>query len=129
MSQDFNAELHARPSIYFAGPAFVEHLAFMSREQNDLIINRLKTDADAPHIRTQVERHTEFVTITRVVQLDADATEWPTSTTSSLGMDEVSEADLICRIGLLVNGAVPAELGPSLRELGFQETAESSIGG
>lgn len=129
MSQDFNAELHARPSIYFAGPAFVEHLAFMSRDQNDLIINRLKTDADAPHIRTQVERHTEFVTITRVVQLDADATEWPTSTTPSLGMDEVSEADLICRMGLLVNRAVPAELGPSLRELGFQETAASSIGG
>ncbi|KRB60633.1 hypothetical protein ASE04_23780 [Rhizobium sp. Root708] len=129
MSQDFNAELHARPSIYFAGPAFVEHLAFMSRDQYDPIIGRLKTDADAPYVRTQIERHTEFVTVTRVVQLDADAREWPVAATSSLGIGEVSEADLICRIGLLVNGTVSAELGPSLRELGFQETAASSIGG
>lgn len=133
MMSDFNAELHARPSIYFTGPAFVEHVALMPSALPAFHGSRYLPDggnSDDP--RTQVEHHTEFVTITRVTQLSAEADTWPVST---LSVDEISvlvDMDapaIISRVGILVLGAAPAELGPTLSQFGFRDTAASSIGG
>lgn len=133
MTSDFNAELHARPSIYFTGPAFVEHIALMPSALPAFHGSRYLPDGgnnDDP--RTQVEHHTEFVTITRVTQLSAEADTWPVS---SLSVDDIAalvEMDaprLISRVGILVLGSTPAELGSTLSKLGFRDTAASLIGG
>ncbi|AYG63274.1 DUF3422 domain-containing protein [Rhizobium jaguaris] len=133
MTSDFNAELHARPSIYFTGPAFVEHIALMQSAHAALHGSRYLPEADDnDDPRLQVEHHTEFITITRVTQLTADAEEWPVS---SLSVDDIAslvdiEAPLIVsRVGILVLGPAPAELGPILSRFGFHDTAASFIGG
>src|SRR5882762_3615281 len=128
MSSDFNAELHARPSIYFTGPAFVEHIALMpvgiSMEERRHFVANNQPDADE-NIRTQVEYHTEFVTVTRVTQLKEEAAEWPTSSLTIATAETVAgmrSSTLICRIGIVVNGPAPAELGPTLVKLKFGDT-------
>lgn len=133
MPADFNSELHARPSIYFEGPAFVEHLAFMpetaaARPNVDDHVSRITEDNS---FKTQIEHHTEFVTITRVHPLDNISENWPTSGTTTGEYAEVADlkdARLICRVCILVSGPAPAELGPVLRKFGFGDTAASSIG-
>jgi len=128
---DFNAELHARPSIYFAGPAFVEHVAVMhadqSRQHGAVALRGGDDD-----VRTQIEHHTEFVTITRVTKIEQNPSGWPAL---SLGLSEVSALaaiqapQLICRLGILVLGSPPSELGATLSTFDFADTAASSIGG
>lgn len=133
MPADFNSELHARPSIYFEGPAFVEHLAFMpetaaARPNVDDHVSRITEDNS---FKTQIEHHTEFVTVTRVHPLDNTSENWPTSETTTGEYAEVAgltDARLICRVCILVSGPAPAELGTVLRKLGFGDTAASSIG-
>lgn len=131
---DFNSELHARPSIYFSGPAIVEHIALTGSaaaayNPSYRTVEADERSADAP---TQVEFHTEFVTVTRVTSLKADAQEWPKGT---LSIDEaarlagLSDWSFICRLEILVCGAAPAELGPFLSALQFGDTAASMIGG
>lgn len=133
MTSDFNAELHARPSIYFTGPAFVEHIALMPSVPPALHGSRYLPDGgnnDDP--RTQVEHHTEFVTITRVTQLSAEIDAWPVSSLSINEIAALVEMDaprLISRVGILVLGSAPAELGSILSKLGFRDTAASLIGG
>ncbi|WP_113405324.1 DUF3422 domain-containing protein [Rhizobium sp. SYY.PMSO] len=135
MSTDFNAELHARPSIYFNGPAFVEHVALLPKE----FVGLHKTQAvvaaaegQGEKIRSQVEYHTEFVTITTVRELDEDVTDWPDG---GLSLSEAQElagapgASLVCRTSILIAGAAPSDLGPALSAFGFGDTAASSIGG
>lgn len=133
MTSDFNAELHARPSIYFTGPAFVEHIALMPSALPALHGSRYLPDQDNnDDPRTQIEHHTEFVTITRVTQFNSDVDAWPAS---SLSIDDIAALvglggpRLISRVGILVLGPAPAELGPTLLKLGFRDTAASSIGG
>nr|BAA97756.1 hypothetical protein [Rhizobium rhizogenes]BAB16164.1 hypothetical protein [Rhizobium rhizogenes] len=83
-------------------------------------------------VRTQIEHHTEFVTITRVTKIEETLSAWPTLT---LGLAEVSalaaieSPQLICRLGILVLGSPPSELGSSLSTFEFADTAASSIGG
>lgn len=133
MPADFNSELHARPSIYFEGPAFVEHLAFMPetagvRPNVDDHVSRITEDSS---FKTQIEHHTEFVTVTRVHPVDKTRENWPTSGTTTGEYAEVAglkDARLICRVCILVSGPAPAELGPVLRKFGFGDTAASSIG-
>ncbi len=104
MTSDFNAELHARPSIYFTGLAFVEHIALMPSAPPRLTWQPcyLPDGDNNDDPRTQVEHHTEFVTITRVTQLSAEADAWPVS---SLSVDDIAalvEMDaprLISRVG------------------------------
>lgn len=135
MSSDFNAELHARPSIYFSEPAFVEHIALKPAGSLGLhdayFVPGDAAEADES-VRTQVEHHTEFVTITRVTQLKAEADEWPMSHLSVADFEKlagIGPSQLICRVGILVMGPAPAELGPVLTKFGFQDTTASSIGG
>ncbi|MBD9497873.1 MULTISPECIES: DUF3422 domain-containing protein [unclassified Ensifer] len=134
MSSDFNAELHARPSIYFTGPSLVEHVALMPtgsvKQDGERCVSGNRGEDDS--VRTQVEYHTEFVTVTRVTTLEREVKDWPTSNLSMLNVTDLigaSSAQLVCRIGILVLGPAPSELGPTLLEFGFRDTAASSIGG
>jgi uncharacterized membrane-anchored protein len=134
MGIDFNAELHARPSIYFVGPAFVEHVAVM--HSGELAKHGAQpfggNVGDSEDIRTQVEYHTEFITVTRVTKIDESAEIWPPSDLALPDLADLlgpSSPHLVCRIGILVLGQAASELGPVLSRFGFQDTAASSIGG
>ena len=134
MANDFNAELHARPSIKFLGPAIVEHVALMPAKF--LGQHRTQAVVGAPvagdrHVRSQIEYHTEFITITVVTQLDTQPVEWPESQLSVADFQELAatpDAELICRTSILVTGPAPPEIAPVLSKLGFGDTAVSSVG-
>lgn len=130
---NFNAELHARPSIYFSGPAFVEHIALMppyptSRYQDD---STYFGGNDTDRTKTRVESHTEFVTVTRVTTLAEEVAEWPqpTLTVSDIAHSlDISTPTLLCQVSILVMGEAPMEPGGVLSKFGFADTAASSIG-
>ncbi|WP_259668462.1 DUF3422 domain-containing protein [Rhizobium lentis] len=127
---DFNSELHARPSIYFTGPAIVEHIAFMPldgaiREFHD----SLKVDGE---ISVRVERHTEFVTVTRLRKLQSEPRSWPESDLTEDDFARLAGLHaprLVCHVSILVLGDPPDALGPVLKSFDFGDTAASSIGG
>ncbi len=127
---DFNSELHARPSIYFDGPAIVEHVAFAPsdgavKEFHDT----LEVDGE---ISVRVERHTEFVTVTRLRKLDSDPECWPESDLTEGDFARLAGLNSprhVCHVSILVLGNAPDELGSVLKTLGFGDTAASSIGG
>ena len=127
---DFNAELHARPSIYFDGPAFVEHVAIMRGEASPLGFHDTQShDAD---VTLRVERHTEFVTVTRLRKLTAEASEWQASELSDLEVLEltgIASPKRICRVSILVVDKVSADISSYLSSFSFGDTAVSSIGG
>ena len=135
MSSDFNAELHARPSIYFTGPAVIEHAALVPKRFIGLHETKSATApalGPGDKIQCQIEYHTEFITVTVVRQLDDDATAWPVNALSLQAMKELAEipdADLACRTTILVAGSAPSDLGPALKNFGFGDTAASAIGG
>ncbi len=131
---DFNAELHARPSIYFHGPALVEHAAFLMPAMpadfpNTPLNDILKDPADAS---VRIERHTEFVSVTRLRPLDRPPQEWPALAAPEHELAEragLSEARPVCRVGLLVVDETPGELAHLMAGFGFGDTAASQIGG
>ncbi len=127
---DFNAELHARPSIYFAGPAIVEHVAFMPA---DGVVKDFRDSVQADgDISVRLEHHTEFVTVTRVRKLTAEAKTWPESDlaeTDFAALAGLASPRLVCHVSILVMPEAPADLGPLLRTFDFGDTAASSIGG
>jgi len=132
-SSDFNAELHARPSIYFDGPAFVEHVAIMPDEGSAAshmgFHDTLSNEAD---VAVRVERHTEFVTVTRLRKLSTDAAEWPASELSDAEVVEltgIASPKQICRVAILVVDETAEDLPPHLARFGFGDTAASFIGG
>jgi uncharacterized membrane-anchored protein len=128
---DFNAELHARPSIYFSGPAFVEHVAVMHTAQGAQTASP-SSAAGTHDAQTLIERHTEFTTITRVTAYEESAGHWPDLQITLSDLPAASEAlppQLICRVGILVLGAPPSELGSILSKFAFGDTAASTIGG
>ena len=135
MSSDFNAELHARPSIYFTGPAVIEHAALVPKRFIGLHETKSATApawGPGDKIQCQIEYHTEFITVTVVRQLDDDATAWPVNALSLQAIKELVEipdADLACRTTILVAGSAPSDLGPTLKNFGFGDTAASAIGG
>lgn len=135
MSWDFNAEMHARPSIYFDGPAFVEHIALMPQStwiaahSHILAHNLFENDAD---VRTQVEFHTEFVTVTRLTKRSLDAGKWPAPTLSveeAEALADVSGCKLVCHVNILVEDPVQGDLAPWLASIGFQDATASMVGG
>ncbi|EJC75307.1 DUF3422 domain-containing protein [Rhizobium hidalgonense] len=129
-TEDFNSELHARPSIYFNGPAIVEHVAFMPL---DGAIKEFHDSLEADgEISVRVERHTEFVTITRLRKLDSEPERWPESDLVEDDFARLAGLDsprLVCHASILVLGTPPDELGSVLKSFDFGDTAASSIGG
>ncbi|MDD1963806.1 DUF3422 domain-containing protein [Pseudomonas putida] len=74
---DLHNELHARPSIYFDGPACVFHAAFVAsgEEATRILLQLVGHDRSKPHgfitngaVNYKWEKHGEFLTITCVVQ-------------------------------------------------------------
>jgi uncharacterized membrane-anchored protein len=135
MTFDFNAELHARPSIYFAGPAFIEHIALMPEEYpiptcgHRFVEEGAATDGD---VRTQIEFHTEFVTVTRVTRLAEEPQIWPAAPLTAHAASALAALDgarAICRTSILVCGPAPDGLDQVLSRLGFADTAASAVGG
>uniref|UniRef100_UPI0031010364 DUF3422 domain-containing protein n=1 Tax=Neorhizobium sp. EC2-8 TaxID=3129230 RepID=UPI0031010364 len=126
---DFNSELHARPSIYFNGPAIVEHVAFMPL---DSAISEFHDSLEADgEISVRVERHTEFVTVTRVRKLDTEPEQWPKSDVAEgdfARLAGLSSPLLVCHVSILVLGSPTSELGTVLKAFDFGDTAASSIG-
>jgi len=132
-SIDFNAELHSRSSIYFSGPALVEHVAFIPLCHQTQGISEMEL-ADGSNNerrnRTQIEHHTEFTTVTRVTPLHGPPRAWPQETQFPDGFGLGTEpAKPVCRLSLLVLGAPPQDLSPALKSFGFADTAASAIGG
>ncbi|MCX2698573.1 DUF3422 domain-containing protein [Ochrobactrum chromiisoli] len=134
MQQELNAELHARPSIYFSGPALVEHIALMpvngeTLEQENLdLVEQLDEKVT---IRTQLEFHTEFVTVTRVTPLDVSPPHWPIGNLSlneARSLSKLKNAELVYRSSILVLNGIPRELGVVLKQFDFADTAASSVG-
>jgi len=133
MSTDFNAELHARPSIYFSGPALVEHVALMpgqtNREQQGVSTTLERENTE--RVKTRVEHHTEFVTVTRVTMLAEDAAQWPEPTLAVshiIDMLGMCSPTLVCKISILVMKEAPEKLVSVIAKIGFADTVASSIG-
>ncbi|WP_245426066.1 DUF3422 family protein, partial [Rhizobium sp. J15] len=129
-SVDFNAELHARPSIYFVGPAIVEHVAFMPMGESIKEFHDSREEDGEVSIR--VERHTEFVTVTRVRRLGSEPERWPQSELREGDFARVaglSSPRLVCHISILVLEGPPDELQSVLKTFDFGDTAASSIAG
>ncbi|XXB05446.1 DUF3422 domain-containing protein (plasmid) [Rhizobium binae] len=130
---DFNSELHARPSIYFSGAALVEHVAVMSPDSKSSHGSGSPCPGprDTDRVKTRIEYHTEFVTLTRVTMLSEEAKEWPEPTLSVADIGillDVTSLTVVCQVSILVKDEAPGELGPKLSELGFGDTAASLIG-
>ncbi len=84
-------ELHARPSIHFAGPAHLHHYAMLEQEgQAEELLARIDALVDRerdPEVVQEIlevdgmtlkwERHTEFFTLTLMVPRDPDGKLWP----------------------------------------------------
>ncbi len=65
-------------------------------------------------IKTRVEYHTEFVTVTRVTMLAEEANQWPVPTFAVCDIIEMlglSSASIICQVSILVMGPAPDDLG------------------
>ncbi|MBY5651723.1 DUF3422 domain-containing protein [Rhizobium leguminosarum] len=131
-SKNFNAELHARPSIYFSGPSLVEHVALMpaSTKTPGIAEVHLKSPSADDGTRVQVEHHTEFTTVTKVKPLKSPVQEWPQETNFPRDFDvSTPPFRLICRVSVLVLDAPPEDISPVLKRYGFGDTAASAIGG
>jgi uncharacterized membrane-anchored protein len=130
---DFNGELHARPSIYFKGYGFVEHVALKPPKgivPQHAHSSLSKSDAGDSITTTQIELHTEFVTVTRVTRLEGQASSWPTqmlTTHEALRLSGFSNASIVCRVGILVHGAAPKDITPILSTFDFADTAASKV--
>ncbi len=128
-----NDELHARPTIYFDGPAFIEQVAFMP----DRIPTAypasaaLEINADVQgQPRVQIEHHTEFITVTKVMKLDADLRSWPVSELSFSAAETLagtSGSKFICRTAIMVRSSVP-NLSELATSLGFLDPTASYVG-
>ncbi|TDW26571.1 putative membrane-anchored protein [Rhizobium azibense] len=83
-------------------------------------------------ISVRVERHTEFVTVTRVRKLDTDPERWPEPDLSEgdfARLAGLTSPLLVCHVSILVLGNPPGKLESVLNALDFGDTAASSIGG
>ncbi|WP_137819348.1 DUF3422 domain-containing protein [Pseudomonas sp. 2FG] len=136
-------ELHSRPSIYFDGPAYVYHLAFIDPDdQCDAIISSLYAQAGALYDRStpqgliklgtfalKWERHTEFFTLTLVApKSDGETAEiWQPLPAVLKGIVE-AHRDLIINADLIQVETQQSWAG-DYAFYGFKDPAGSSVGG
>jgi uncharacterized membrane-anchored protein len=133
--RDFNAELHARPSLYFSGLAVIDHvsistphIAIAELGSGGAGFGRLP-DSD---VRYSVERHTEFVTVTTVAPLAAELQHWPNTPAYWLaipGLAALPDEDVVCRVRILVCLGRESLSIDELEAYGLRQAAGSAIGG
>lgn len=127
---DFNRELHARPSIYFAAPALVCHAAYVDDVEKDISGHNDISNADVA-VRAAHEAHAEFHTRTSVVELPNNGHEWPAAPEASLRKIE-SIGSPIMRVQILVlsdDKSLAENIDKLLVSLGIKQPAASVIGG
>jgi uncharacterized membrane-anchored protein len=130
---DFNIELHARPSTRLIGPAIVEHIAFVPQDIQSYTPNYLPATnvLSADGVDTRVEFHTEFISISRLTHIDDVPSIWPEATLTleeALKIANCGDGKLVSKSTLLVAGQAPQDASTILKTYGFKTTAGSSIG-
>ncbi|MBY5705757.1 DUF3422 domain-containing protein [Rhizobium leguminosarum] len=126
-------ELHARPTIYFDGPAYIEHVALMPDRLPKAYAAHTAFEIGGERQewpRIQVEFHTEFVTVTKISKLATDPGDWPLSDLPVSAAEDfagIGQSKLICRTAIMVRGPVTS-LSEVMRDLGFGNAAASVVG-
>lgn len=130
---DFNFELHARPSTRLSAPAWVEHIAFIPDNRSALEHSHhpatSRTEEDG--FETRVEYHTEFVSVTRSSSLRSVPEIWPTASlelSDALELVGCQAGQLVSKTTMLILGPAPEDASLTLKEFGFKATAGSAIG-
>ncbi|KIY41937.1 hypothetical protein TZ03_04290 [Pseudomonas sp. 10-1B] len=129
-------ELHARPSLYFDGPAHVFHLALLGGDAAcAALLQRCCPDAldnAAAQGITYLdghpfkwERHTEFFTLTLVVPCTAADSEWQSLPPVLAEAIAPQAAQVINAVQVLVRD----EQGLDLPHYGFKDPCGSCVGG
>ncbi|NIF28574.1 DUF3422 domain-containing protein [Pantoea sp. Tr-811] len=129
-------ELHARPSLYFDGPAHVFHLALLGGDAAcAALLQRCcpePIDAEAAQGITRLdghpfkwERHTEFFTLTLVVPCAADNIDWQALPPVLAEAIAPQAAQVINAVQVLVRG----EQALDLPHYGFKDPCGSCVGG
>ncbi|MFC3285881.1 DUF3422 domain-containing protein [Litchfieldella rifensis] len=134
-------ELHARPSIYFTGPAYLHHFAFLDADGVcDTIIRRLCEAAETPldtnaaqgiikleGMTLKWERHTEFFTLTMLVPKVEDGEHWPEPPVVLAHIVDQHQDVLINASLVLIESAT--HWAGDTAAYGFQDPAGSNVGG
>ncbi|MFF7060812.1 DUF3422 family protein [Pseudomonas sp. NPDC008258] len=129
-------ELHARPSLYFDGPAHVFHLALLGGDAAcAALLQRCCPDAldcAAAQGITRLdghpfkwERHTEFFTLTLVVPCSNTGTEWQSLPPVLADAIAPQAAQVINAVQVLVRD----EQDLNLAHYGFKDPCGSCVGG
>ncbi|CAM3759811.1 hypothetical protein CCOS865_04869 [Pseudomonas reidholzensis] len=129
-------ELHARPSLYFDGPAHVFHLALLGADAAcTALLQRCCPEACDPHAAQGIteldghpfkwERHTEFFTLTLVVPCTAAADDWQALPPVLAEAIAPQSAEVINAVQVLVRDEQDLDLG----RLGFKDPCGSCVGG
>lgn len=134
-------ELHARPSIYFDGPAILHHFAFLQEGvQRSALLNqlaeatdiRMETSAaqqivDCQHLILKWEQHTEFFTLTVMQHIDADTPQWPSPPTLLKPLLEENAQAIVSATLLRIESA--HQWAGSVEDYGFDHPTGSRVGG
>ncbi|MFC0216961.1 putative membrane-anchored protein [Pseudochelatococcus lubricantis] len=128
---DFNRELHARPSIYFDGPALVCHAAYMGGSDAHPLYHEQSGGMNG-RLRLAREMHAEFHTLTSVVELTHNPSSWPVAPRESL--EGVTNAGTVMmRVQILVLSETEGEEAgidaAALERFGMIQPVASTVGG
>lgn len=129
-------ELHARPSLYFDGPAHVHHLAVLGGNAAcTTLLQRCCPDTlDAQQAQGitvldgqpfKWERHTEFFTLTLVVPCNLDAPQWQPLPQVLADALAPQAAQIINAVQIVVRDERDLEL----QAYGFKDPCGSCVGG
>lgn len=132
-------ELHARPSIYFAAPAYVHHYAFLDVSACVSIARRLHERAGAAFdtqaaqgiltlegMTLKWEQHTEFFTLTLLAPR-RDGELWPAPPPLLVEIVAEQQANLINANLILIE--TEAHWAGDAEAYGFRDPAGSQVGG
>ncbi|MGJ7459248.1 DUF3422 domain-containing protein [Halomonas sp. MA07-2] len=133
-------ELHARPSIYFEGPAHLHHYAFLDDDgvAEDILGRIAEVAGKTPDVESaqeildlgdqtlKWERHTEFFTVTLLVPSPDRAEPWPSPPPLLAEISAKHSRALISASLILVEAE--ASWGGDAEAYGFRDPAGSSVG-
>lgn len=141
LRESLHDELHARPSIYFDGPAHVYHFALLDDGAAiDTLIDQLEGLADqqshgaSRHGLLRIagcpfkwERHSEFLSLTWVVPRQADTSRWAELPQPLRGLLDAHRELIINALVILVEDEQDFSGEPA--SYGFKDPAGSHVGG
>lgn len=127
---DFNRELHARPSIYFDGPALVCHAAYMGGSDAHPLYQAQTGHVAGDH-KLALETHAEFHSLTSVTPLPGNPAEWPAASAESMQCVS-SSGDVVMRVQILVLSETDSDRitvdSAFLARLGMHQPVASTVG-